>query len=290
MFASSMCQRNAIERLSGASNVFKGLPNNREGPQPAVRLWVKLPPMYENLITLYGRKPVLEVLSDPQVQVFRLHLADSNADSDIMEKISALAEERGIDVRYHSKRELSRISKNGKQDQGVAIDIESAGYRSVVEVPEEPMELIALDRITNPQNLGMIIRSIAASPCHGLLLPRKGCAKIDPLVHKASAGTLFKTNIYYCNELSEGISRLQDSGFEVVGLSGDGNISLESIPVSKNGRRLFILGNETEGLSEAVIAACDSLAAIPLNNGVESLNVATAATLVAFRSLFAGSA
>lgn len=242
--------------------------------------------MYEDLITLYGRKPVLEVLSDTEIEVFRLHLADSNVDSDIMREIASRAAQRQIEVRMHSKKALSRISKNGRQDQGVAVDVKSGQYRSINTLPAGPLELLAVDRVTNPQNLGMIIRSVAASPMHGLLLPKQGCARIDPLVHKASAGTLFKAAIYHCDTLAEGLAQCQHAGCEIVGLSGDRGSPINELSGGTS-RRVFVVGNESEGLSASTIAACDLLVSIPLAGHVESLNVANAATLVAFRTLFA---
>ena len=75
------------------------------------------------MITIYGRNPVLEALLDPSLSFFRLHLADSNKPADIIQQITHLAKERQVDIARHSKQALSRISKNGRQDQGVALDI-----------------------------------------------------------------------------------------------------------------------------------------------------------------------
>ena len=75
------------------------------------------------MITIYGRNPVLEALLDPSLSFFRLHLADSNKPADIIQQITQLAKERQVDIARHSKQALSRISKNGRQDQGVALDI-----------------------------------------------------------------------------------------------------------------------------------------------------------------------
>ncbi|MBT3832844.1 MAG: 23S rRNA (guanosine(2251)-2'-O)-methyltransferase RlmB, partial [Gammaproteobacteria bacterium] len=146
--------------------------------------------MFDSMITLYGRKPVLEILLDPDSSIFRLHLSESNQRGDTITQIRKLADKRNITIVTHPKEALSRISKNARQDQGVAIDISPPKYLSVDQIIASAGQILALDGITNPQNLGMIIRSVAASPMDGLLLPRKGCAKIDPLVHKASAGTL----------------------------------------------------------------------------------------------------
>ncbi len=238
------------------------------------------------MITLYGRKPVLEILIDTSTQVFRLHLADSNMKGETIGQIERLAAERNIEIVRHSKQALSRISKNARQDQGVAIDIQALHYQSVDKIDPDTFEILGLDQITNPQNLGMIIRSVAASPTQALLLPKKGCARIDPLVHKASAGTLIKSSIYHCPTLETGIKKLKSEGFEVFGLDGNADTPLSTIGTSPGTRRLFLLGNETTGLSEECLRLCDQLVSIPLRNNVESINVANAATLVAFRSTF----
>ena len=146
-------------------------------------------------------------------------------------------------------------------------------------------QLLALDGITNPQNMGMIIRSVAASPMDGLLLPRKGCAKIDPLVHKASAGTLIKSSIYHCPTIESGLKSLRSKGYQLIGLAGGVDRSLGDIG-NADEKIVFVLGNETTGISESVLALCDELVCIPLESGVESINVAMAATLVAFRKTF----
>ena len=239
------------------------------------------------MITLYGRKPVLEILLDPDSSIFRLHLAESNQRGDTITQIRKLAQKRDIDIITHPKGALSRISKNARQDQGVAIDIAPPKYQSVEEVSDNAGQLLALDGITNPQNLGMIVRSVAASPMNGLLLPKKGCAKIDPLVHKASAGTLIKSSIYHCPTIESGLKSLRSKGYQLIGLSGGVDRSLSDIE-NANEKTVFVLGNETTGISEPILALCDELACIPLESGVESINVAMAATLVAFRTTFSG--
>ena len=149
-------------------------------------------------------------------------------------------------------------------------------------------QILALDGITNPQNLGMIIRSVAASPMNGLLLPRKGCAKIDPLVYKASAGTLIKSSIYHCPTIESGLKFLRSKGYQLIGLVGRRGPLTERYRKMANENVVFVLGNETTGISEPVLALCDELVYIPLESGVESINVAMAATLVAFRRTFSG--
>ena len=151
--------------------------------------YLKKKVFFDQLITVYGRKPVLEILDDEKLDIYRLHLADSNRGGGIIDQIKQLAERRNIEVLYHNRAQLARISRNSKQDQGVACDIHCPGYQpyeqAINSLTEgDPKVLIAIDGVTNPQNLGMIIRSVTASPCYGLLLPTKGVAEISSLVIK----------------------------------------------------------------------------------------------------------
>ncbi len=129
------------------------------------------------------RRQVLEILQDESLQIYRVHLADSNRDGGIIDQIKQQAAARNIEVCFHSRPALSRISRNSKQDQGAACDIHCPGYQPYEQALQKTMNgaIIALDGVTNPQNLGMIIRSVTASPAHGLLLPSKGTADISPL-------------------------------------------------------------------------------------------------------------
>ncbi len=240
---------------------------------------------FNQLLTVYGRKPVLEALQESSTQVHRLHLADSNRPGGIVAEIIALAEKKNAEIIYHDRQSLSRISRNSKQDQGVAVDLLCSGYqdyRDFLNSGEAARsEIIALDRITNPQNLGMIIRSVCAGGAKALLLPEKGCAKLDALVIKASAGTLFRAPILRCKNLANALQEFRDSGSEIYGLSSHAKDQLKE--VSAKGGKVFVLGNETDGVSKEVADQCNRLISIPMNNGVESLNVAVTASLLAFR-------
>jgi len=234
---------------------------------------------FEKIITLYGRNVVVEVLQDQNIEVHKLHLSTSNKTDGAIKEILALAKKRDIEITYHEKNALSRISKNAKQDQGVAIDIISKSYKSASEIKEMPsFRLIALDGIHNPQNLGMIIRSCAASTLDGIILPKKNSAKISPLVIKASAGTLFKLPIYYCDNLEDVLENLSDA--DIYALSSHAKKSIYDITPNK--KSIFVLGNESEGVSPEVIKLCNNAIKIPMQRGVESLNVAITASLIAF--------
>ena len=237
---------------------------------------------FDSMLTIFGRKPVLEALQDKELTVYRLHLADSNRPDGIVKDIIRLAEKRGVEVCYHDRKALSRISKNSKQDKGVAADLQLSRYQSISDfvAQEQQYSLIALDSVSNPQNVGMIIRSVAASPATAVLLPKKGCAALSPLVIKASAGALFKARIVYCDDIASGLETLKQHGATLCTLSSHARYSLYDYqPADKN---VYVLGNETEGVSKQVTALCGEAIKIPMHNGVESLNVAITAALLSF--------
>ncbi len=109
-----------------------------------------------HLLTIYGRKPVLEALQDESLEIFRLHFSESNRPSPELKRMAELARKRGVEIVTHEKGKLSRISKNARQDQGVALDIVAKNLSSPEEfiLKNEKYRLLALDRITNPRNVG----------------------------------------------------------------------------------------------------------------------------------------
>jgi 23S rRNA (guanosine2251-2'-O)-methyltransferase len=234
---------------------------------------------FEKIITLYGRNVVIEILQDKTIDIHKLHMASSNKNDGPIKTILSLAKKRDIEITYHDKNALSRISKNAKQDQGVAIDIVADTYKNASEIKSmDSYRLIALDGIQNPQNLGMIVRSCAAGNIDGIILPKKNSAKISPLVIKASAGTLFKIPIFYCNALADILSDISDA--DIYTLSSHAKNSIYDVTPSK--KSIFVLGNESEGVSKEVNSLCSDSIKIPMNRGVESLNVAVTASLLAF--------
>ena len=244
----------------------------------------------KNLLTIYGRKPVLEALVDPQITFYRLHLASSNKADGIVQDIIDAAKGRHVEIVYHDRMGLSRISKNKKQDQGVAADIVAANFLEfdhfILNKADAAFSLLALDRITNPQNLGMIIRSASAGYFDGILLPRQGCAKIDPLVIKASAGTVFKATLLFCDNLIAALQSAKQHAANVYGFCLEDSEAIQNVRIRRP--NIMIVGNETEGIAKDVLALCDNRIHIPMRNGIESLNVSVMAGILGFRELFCG--
>ena len=141
-------------------------------------------------------------------------------------------------------------------------------------------KVLALDGIENPQNLGMIIRSAAAGDIDALIIPKKGTASVtSPLVIKASAGTLFKMPVIQSENLYNTLKELAINGAKLVVLDSNSNNELKNL--KKLEKNVFILGNESRGVSKEIAQIAEVKAKIAMNREVESLNVAVTASIIA---------
>ena len=235
----------------------------------------------DTFITVYGRKPVLEALDDGALRVDKVVLAEGLRGEPVRAILDA-ARDRGVPVQRASAHRVKVLAGNGRHDQGVLADVVAPRMAPVDDFLDQldgPAAVLVLDRVTNPANVGMILRTATAAGLAGVLLPRRGVPAIDPLVVKASAGVAFRAPVLRAATAEEGCAALRDAGFGVYGLAAGGASLLEAeLP----GRVALVLGNETDGLSAAVRAHCDGTLAIPMAGGVESLNVASAAAVAAF--------
>lgn len=236
------------------------------------------------LLTVYGRNAVFEALSDPNIDCHRLHWATSNKASAATQRILSAAASRGVPVREHSRTTLARISRNGKQDQGVALDILCPEFATpdtlFGSINSPAMRVLALDGITNPQNVGMIIRAAVAGGMDAILYPQRGVAALGPLVIKASAGVIFRAPIVRCDHLQAALEMAQNRGFAIATLEGRANTSL--FDYKPKGGVVYVLGGETQGVARETSQIADVQLGIPMAGQVESLNVAMAAVLVAY--------
>lgn len=236
----------------------------------------------DTFITVYGRKPVLEALDDAALLVDKVILADGLRGEPVRAILDA-ARARGVAVQRASAHRVKVLAGNGRHDQGVLADVVAPRMAPVPDfldaVGDGPASVLVLDRVTNPANVGMILRSATAAGLDGVLLPRRGVPAIDPLVVKASAGVAFRAPVLRAATAEEGCAALRAAGFAVYGLDAAG---ADLFDAALPDRVALVLGNETDGLSEQVRRELDGILAIPLQGGVESLNVASAAAVAAF--------
>jgi 23S rRNA (guanosine2251-2'-O)-methyltransferase len=236
----------------------------------------------DRYLTVHGRKPVLEVLETGQ-PVARIHLAE-RLDADFTNRVLDLARAREVRVERTSDRRLTAIARSG-QHQGVVADVQAPRMVPLMAFLEQrtgrlhATTVLVLDHIHNPANLGMILRTATAAGIDGVVVPDVGTAAVGPVAIKASAGVAFHAPILRVDKVEYAVTQLDDARFEIVGLEAGGD-SLFDCELPE--RIAVVVGNETDGLSEEVRAACHRSVSLPLANGVESLNVAVAASVVAY--------
>jgi 23S rRNA (guanosine2251-2'-O)-methyltransferase len=237
----------------------------------------------DTFITIYGRKPVLEALDDEELRVDKVVLAEGLRGEPVR-AILAAARARGVPVRRASAHRVKVLAGNGRHDQGVLADVVAPRMAPVDEFlagrdTAAPAAVLVLDAVTNPANVGMLLRTATAAGLDGVLLPRRGVPAIDPLVVKASAGIAFRAPVLRAATAAEGCAALRAAGFGLYGLDTAGESLLDAeLPP----RVALVLGNETDGLSAGVRRECVGLLAIPMHGGVESLGVASAGAVAAF--------
>jgi 23S rRNA (guanosine2251-2'-O)-methyltransferase len=234
----------------------------------------------DRIVAVYGRMPVLEALADSATTV-ELVLLARTARGDTVDDIVRLAGERGVTLKRVAPEKVTRVSGNGRHDQGVVAEVAAPGVTELDHwlADHRPTALLLLDGVTNPANVGMIVRTVTAAGLDGLVLPRAGSPDVGPLVVKASAGVAFRATILSAPTAADAVASLFSAGIEVVGLRADApDLFTSSLPSPA----AWVLGGEHDGISPEVARRIDAWRSLPLANGVESLNVAVTAGIVAY--------
>jgi 23S rRNA (guanosine2251-2'-O)-methyltransferase len=239
----------------------------------------------DRLITIFGKKPVLEALGDPALAIERVFLVKGDRS---VSAIVRLAEERRVPIERRTADGVARISRDARHDQGVAADVRAprmqalASWLDDVRGPRkrETHHVLLLDGVSNPQNVGMILRTAVAFGLGGVVLPRKGSPEVGPYVVKASAGVAFRAPILRAATALEAVEALKGAGFRLLGLRAAAGAPIATAAFES--RTAFVLGNETVGTSAEVAEWIDAWAHVPMAGPAESLNVAVAAAVVAY--------
>jgi 23S rRNA (guanosine2251-2'-O)-methyltransferase len=141
--------------------------------------------------------------------------------------------------------------------------------------------VVACDSITDPRNLGAIIRSAAAFGAHAVIIPSRRSAEMSAAAWKTSAGAAARVPVAQVTNLNRTLKQYADAGFTVVGLDGEAETDIAGFP-GIDGPVLLVVGSEGEGLSRLVSENCDVLAHIPIGSAVESLNASVAAAIALY--------
>lgn len=232
-----------------------------------------------------GRNAVLEALQ-AGLPVRRAYVAEGSERDARLRDILAFAADHGIPLLAATRSELDRLTGGGVH-QGVALQLPEFEYADSEQVladaiHAEPAGLVvALDSITDPRNLGAIVRSAAAFGAQGVIIPERRSAQMTAAAWKTSAGAAARVPVARVTNLNRTLKQYAGAGFTVVGLAGEAETDISGFP-GIDGPVLLVVGSEGEGLARLVRENCDVLASIPIGSAVESLNASVAAAIALY--------
>jgi 23S rRNA (guanosine2251-2'-O)-methyltransferase len=229
-----------------------------------------------------GRNPVLECLR-AGVPATALYVAlGTDADERLTESVRRAAD-AGISILEVPRADLDRISANGL-NQGVALQVPPYQYAhpddllATATKDSKPALLVALDNISDPRNLGAIVRSVAGFGGHGVLIPQRRSASVTAVAWRTSAGAAARLPVARATNLNRTLKSWHDAGLGVIGLDADGDTTLDDLDGTDP--MVLVVGSEGKGLSRLVRENCDTVVSIPMAGPTESLNASVAAGVV----------
>lgn len=230
-----------------------------------------------------GRKPVREILDERPSEIDSVYF-DRDLSSNAVRDLQRLCADKGVAIKQVPSNKLNRLSE-GANHQGIVAVVAPVTLEDLDEVLSniaprkddvdrlKPL-LVLPAEITDPHNLGAIVRSAVAFGASAILLPDRGTARLGATVLKASAGTALKVPFARVPNIRQALNRLKERGYWVAGLAGGGETTIDEMDWDRP--LVVLVGRESKGLSPAVEKECDFLVSIPINREVDSLNASVA--------------
>jgi 23S rRNA (guanosine2251-2'-O)-methyltransferase len=223
---------------------------------------------------------------EAEIPIKAAYVAEGADRDDRLRDILKLAASRGTALLEVTRGELDRLT-GGAVHQGVAVQLPSFEYvhpddllAAALDSDHEPL-IVALDSITDPRNLGAIVRSAAAFGADGVLIPERRSAGMTAAAWKTSAGAAAHIPIARATNLNRSLRAYANAGLSLIGLDAAADTRISDVP-GASGPLVLVVGSEGAGLSRLVREACDFLAAIPIGQSVESLNAGVAAGIALY--------
>lgn len=239
--------------------------------------------MSENLDILYGIHAVMEALKSKKRNVVQLYVADNKAGHRAVEEIIRLAKRNNVKIDRMDVKMMDRLTKGGNH-QGVLAKAQPVRLMklstALYESDGNKKDLwLAVDEMTDPQNLGAIIRSAACLGFSTIILPQRRTVGLTPAVYKVACGAVERVNIVEVSNLSNALLDLKEEGFWVYGADMDGQPITQTDYASP---AVLVIGSEGTGIREKTAENCDQIISIPQKGGVESLNASVAAGIIMY--------
>src|SRR3954469_2458828 len=240
-------------------------------------------PSGDELVT--GRNAVVEALR-ARVPATTLYVAARTELDERMREAIGIATRREVPVLEVMRPELDRLTGGDLLHQGIALAVRPYEYAHPLDLLDRAERLgtpllVALDGITDPRNLGAIIRSVAAFGGHGVLLPQRRSAGVTAAVWRSSAGAVARVPVAMASNLAQTITAYKQRGVFVAGLAGDGDTTLPAFDLADR-PLLIVAGSEGAGISRIVRDLCDVVVSIPISGTTESLNASVATSIALY--------
>lgn len=232
-----------------------------------------------------GRNAAIEALR-AGIPVEKIYIAARLDSDDRTREILSLAAENGHDLLEVGRAQLDQIA-GGTTHQGIAIAIPPYAYEDADDLLDaaersgRPPLIVALDGVTDPRNLGAVLRSAGAFGAHGVLIPERRAAGVTAAVWKVSAGAAARVPVARATNLVRALEDLKRAGCFVVGLDADGEMPVGELSFATD-PLVLVIGSEGKGLSRLVRETCDAVSSIPIGSDTESLNAAVAAGITLY--------
>jgi len=233
-----------------------------------------------------GRNSVVEALR-AKIPATALYVAARIEYDDRVKEALSLATKRGLPVLEVMRPELDRLSGPDSVHQGLALKVPPYEYAfapdlldTIIGRGQVPL-LVALDGITDPRNLGAIVRSVAAFGGQGVIVPQRRSVGMTASAWKTSAGAASRVPVAMASNLTQTLKELKSRGVFVLGLDGGGSVSLPGLELAKQ-PLVLVVGSEGKGLSRLVTETCDAVVSIPIESSTESLNAGIAVSVALY--------
>ena len=235
---------------------------------------------------LSGRNSILEALRS-KVPATAMYISNRIEMDDRVKEAITMANARSIPISEVTKAEIDRLTGFDSVHQGIALSVPAYNYQHPMDLLDKIISrgqtplLVALDGITDPRNLGAIIRSVAAFGGQGVIVPQRRSVGVTASAWKTSAGAAARIPVALAANLNNTLKELKKRGLFVVGLDGEGDMQL---PTFKLGPEpiVLVIGSEGKGLSRLVQENCDAILSIPIARDTESLNAGIAASVALY--------
>ncbi|MBI2215540.1 MAG: 23S rRNA (guanosine(2251)-2'-O)-methyltransferase RlmB [Acidobacteria bacterium] len=228
---------------------------------------------------IFGMNPVREAIRAHPDRI--RWIAISSADKGRLARLADEGRDAGVDVRLMPPDRLAKVAEGGVHNGVVAelADADYADFDDIIRSEGAPERVFVLDGVQDPQNLGAVLRVADVFGFGLVVVPRHESAGLSAAVVKASAGASEWVPVAQVTNLARAIEQMQEAGYWVYGADAEGD-ALGSFDLT--GKVVIVLGNEGRGVRRNVIEHCDRRIAIPMRGKIESLNVSTAAAVIAW--------